>query len=142
MVRKRQASAAVSSPSVVAKKSKEEDGSSTSPTSTKERVASPAEDVIVVPNDDHGAMKCIAILPGIGKYTESSDSEKSTDTEDEYDFSAYDWVGRKITRNKCGEWVTEDYTLKRLDMAKVVGAPHCLALYIHFRFWSWAFLCI
>lgn len=117
MVRKRpnQTSTIVSSPSVVAKKSKEEDGSSTSPSSssTKERVASPihekpqmvapTEDVVVIPNDAHGAMKCIAILPGIGKYTESSDSEKSTDTEDEYDFSAYDWVGRKTTQNMVGE---------------------------------------
>lgn len=120
MVRKRpasnQASATVSSPSVVEKKSKVEDRPSTSPSaslsSTKVPDASasseipdmvvPAKDVI--PTDDVlGAMKCIAILPGIGKYTESSDSEKSTDTEDEYDFSAYDWVGRKITRDKCGE---------------------------------------
>lgn len=46
-----------------------------------------------------GAFKCIGILPGIGKYKESSDSEKSTDTDDEYDFSDYDWIGRKIKKS-------------------------------------------
>lgn len=45
---------------------------------------------------DEGALKCIGILPGIGKYKESSDSEKSTDTDDEYDFHEFDWMGRKI----------------------------------------------
>lgn len=48
---------------------------------------------------DKGALKCIGILPGIGKYRESSDSEKSTDTDDDYDFSDFDWVGRKIKHN-------------------------------------------
>lgn len=47
-------------------------------------------------NTSVGAFKCIGILPGIcGTYEESSDSEKSTDTEEEYDYSKYDWVGRK-----------------------------------------------
>lgn len=49
---------------------------------------------------DKGALKCIGILPGIGKYRESSDSEKSTDTDDEYDFSEFDWMGRKMTKSK------------------------------------------
>lgn len=58
------------------------------------------EDVTNIPTTvEHasvGALKCIGILPGIcGTYAESSDSEKSTDTEDEYDFSGYDWIGRK-----------------------------------------------
>lgn len=48
---------------------------------------------------DKGVLKCIGILPGIGKYEDSSDSEKSTDTDDEYDFSDFDWVGRKVKRN-------------------------------------------
>lgn len=48
---------------------------------------------------DKGAFKCIGILPGIGKYRESSDSDKSTDTDDEYDFSEFDWMGRKFTKN-------------------------------------------
>lgn len=42
---------------------------------------------------------CIGILPGIGKYTESSDSEKSTDTDEEYDYSSYDWVGRRVKKD-------------------------------------------
>lgn len=46
-----------------------------------------------------GALKCVGILPGIGKYNDSSDSDKSTDTDDEYDFSDFDWVGRKIKKN-------------------------------------------
>lgn len=48
---------------------------------------------------DEGALKCIGILPGIGKYRESSDSEKSTDTDDEYDFGEFDWMGRKIKKD-------------------------------------------
>lgn len=48
---------------------------------------------------DKGALKCIGILPGIGKYKDSSDSEKSTDTDEEYDFSDFDWVGRKAKKN-------------------------------------------
>lgn len=48
---------------------------------------------------DKGVLKCIGILPGIGKYKDSSDSEKSTDTDDEYDFSDFDWVGRKVKKN-------------------------------------------
>lgn len=48
---------------------------------------------------DKGALKCIGILPGIGKYRDSSDSEKSTDTDDDYDFSDFDWVGRKFKKN-------------------------------------------
>lgn len=46
-------------------------------------------------NNSVGAFKCIGILPGIcGMYAESSDSEKSTDTDDDYDYSKFDWVGR------------------------------------------------
>lgn len=48
---------------------------------------------------DEGALKCIGILPGIGKYRESSDSEKSTDTDDEYDFCEFDWMGRRIKKD-------------------------------------------
>lgn len=51
---------------------------------------------------DKGAFKCIGILPGIGKYRESSDSEKSTDTDDEYDFSDFDWMGRKFAKKEDG----------------------------------------
>lgn len=46
-----------------------------------------------------GALKCIGILPGIGKYRDSSDSEKSTDTDEDYDFTDFDWIGRKAKKN-------------------------------------------
>lgn len=51
-----------------------------------------------------GALKCIGILPGIcGMYEESSDSEKSTDTDDDYDYSQYDWIGRqKVSKASYG----------------------------------------
>lgn len=48
---------------------------------------------------DEGALKCIGILPGIGRYRESSDSEKSTDTDEEYDFGEFDWMGRKMKKD-------------------------------------------
>lgn len=66
---------------------------------------SPAKAPIVVSDlseYDEGALKCIGILPGIGKYRESSDSEKSTDTDDEYDFGEFDWMGRRKMK-KDGE---------------------------------------
>lgn len=66
---------------------------------------SPAKAPIVVSDlseYDEGALKCIGILPGIGKYRESSDSEKSTDTDDEYDFVDFDWMGRRKMK-KDGE---------------------------------------
>lgn len=51
-----------------------------------------------------GALQCIGILPGIGKYTESSDSDKSTDTEDDCENTAYDWLGRKAAfKSQCQE---------------------------------------
>lgn len=46
-----------------------------------------------------GALKCIGILPGIGKYRDSSDSEKSTDTDEDYDFTDFDWIGRKSKKH-------------------------------------------
>lgn len=67
--------------------------------------SSPPESPIVVSDlskYDEGALKCIGILPGIGKYTESSDSEKSTDTDDEYDFGEFDWMGRKTKQDGEG----------------------------------------
>lgn len=62
-----------------------------------------ANDDECIANSDNGALECIAILPGIGKYTESSDSDKSTDTEEDYDFSSYDWIGRKIKKHTACE---------------------------------------
>jgi len=52
---------------------------------------------------DNGALKCIGILPGIGKYRESSDSENSTDTNDEYDFSEFDWMGKKKKKQSVND---------------------------------------
>jgi len=55
---------------------------------------------------DTGGFKCIAILPGIGSYTESSDSEASSDTDD-HDHnktSLVDLCGRKVIKKKqCAE---------------------------------------
>lgn len=55
-------------------------------------------------NTSIGALKQIGILPSIcGTYEESSDSENSTDTDDDFDYSNYDWVGRKkISKSDLG----------------------------------------
>ncbi|PNF36981.1 hypothetical protein B7P43_G08099 [Cryptotermes secundus] len=43
-------------------------------------------------------LQCIGILPGLGVYPDSSDSEQSSDTDQELAFpSGYDLLGRKIT---------------------------------------------
>lgn len=53
---------------------------------------------------DKGNFKCVAILPGLGPYNESSDSEISSDSEDEphgcEDHNKYDLVGRKHQKKK------------------------------------------
>lgn len=44
-------------------------------------------------------LRCIGILPGLGLYPDSSDSEQSSDTDQELaSSSSYDLLGRKITR--------------------------------------------
>lgn len=45
-----------------------------------------------------GAMQVIGILPGLGSYRESTDSEESSDTDCDCDGGQYDWVGRKIVK--------------------------------------------
>ncbi|XP_026673523.1 protein FAM192A-like isoform X2 [Ceratina calcarata] len=47
---------------------------------------------------DSGSMKCIGILPGLGSYEDSSDSECSSDTDQDPDpnHPRYDLLGRKI----------------------------------------------
>ncbi|EAT33605.1 AAEL014104-PB [Aedes aegypti] len=45
-----------------------------------------------------GAMQVIGILPGLGSYRESTDSEESSDTDCDCDTGHYDWVGRKIVK--------------------------------------------
>lgn len=47
-----------------------------------------------------GAMQVIGILPGLGSYRESTDSEESSDTDCD-DGAHYDWVGRKIVHVKA-----------------------------------------
>ncbi|EDW60358.1 PSME3-interacting protein [Drosophila virilis] len=71
-----------------------------------EKSAAQATISINTTKHDVGALKCIAILPGIGSYTESSDSEASTDTDDhDHDKnSLVDLCGRKILKKKqCAE---------------------------------------
>ncbi|XP_058838665.1 PSME3-interacting protein [Topomyia yanbarensis] len=45
-----------------------------------------------------GAMQVIGILPGLGSYRESTDSEASSDSDDEA--GQYDWIGRKLVKEK------------------------------------------
>lgn len=45
-----------------------------------------------------GAMQVIGILPGLGSYRESTDSEESSDTDCDVETGQYDWVGRKIVK--------------------------------------------
>lgn len=45
-----------------------------------------------------GAMQVIGILPGLGSYRESTDSDESSDTDCDCDAGQYDWVGRKIAK--------------------------------------------
>ncbi|KAH8285688.1 hypothetical protein KR054_012368 [Drosophila jambulina] len=52
---------------------------------------------------DTGALKCIAVLPGIGSYTESSDSEASTDEDEHGSCTRTDLCGRKVLKKKCAE---------------------------------------
>lgn len=54
-------------------------------------------------------MKCIGILPGLGSYEDSSDSDCSSDTdqEPEPNRSKYDLLGRKI------EEIEKEETLKQ-----------------------------
>lgn len=52
-----------------------------------------------------GAMQVIGILPGLGNYRESTDSEESSDTDCD-EGGHYDWVGRKIVHVKSeGKWM-------------------------------------
>lgn len=51
---------------------------------------------------DKGSLRCTAILPGIGPYNDTSDSEMSTDSEDEPQTgNQFDLVGRKRPKKKA-----------------------------------------
>ncbi|XP_055903385.1 PSME3-interacting protein [Eupeodes corollae] len=53
---------------------------------------------------DKGNFKCTAILPGIGPYNDTSDSEMSSDSEDEpQTYTQYDLVGRKRQKRKADQ---------------------------------------
>ncbi|XP_030375421.1 PSME3-interacting protein [Scaptodrosophila lebanonensis] len=69
--------------------------------------AKPAPVSITTTKYDQGGLKCIAILPGIGSYTESSDSEATTESDDlEHDHcTRMDLCGRQIPKKKqpCNE---------------------------------------
>lgn len=53
---------------------------------------------------DKGLLKCIAILPGLGVYADSSDSEASSDSEDDLADQLFrdklDLLGRKAHKKK------------------------------------------
>jgi len=77
-------------------------------TATDEASKEPAEKTtnttLTTNKYNQGALKCIAVLPGIGSYTESSDSEASTDEEEPDLCSRTDLCGRKIPKKKqCTE---------------------------------------
>lgn len=77
-------------------------------TATNEATKDPADKTtnttLITNKYNQGALKCIAILPGIGSYTESSDSEASTDEEEPSMCSRTDLCGRKIPKKKqCSE---------------------------------------
>ncbi|CAD7089533.1 unnamed protein product [Hermetia illucens] len=58
---------------------------------------------------EKGALKCIGVLPGIGRYRESSDSELSTDSEEEFEQAGkYDLVGRANCKNAKKKGETSD----------------------------------
>ncbi|XP_055598655.1 PSME3-interacting protein isoform X2 [Uranotaenia lowii] len=46
----------------------------------------------------NGALQVIGILPGLGSYRDSTDSEASSDSDDEA--AGFDWIGRKLIKAK------------------------------------------
>ncbi|XP_016947255.1 PSME3-interacting protein [Drosophila biarmipes] len=71
---------------------------------TKETAEKTTNTTLTTDKYNQGALKCIAVLPGIGSYTESSDSEASTDEEEPDTCSRTDLCGRKIPKKKqCTE---------------------------------------
>lgn len=60
-------------------------------------------------NNEYSGLKCIGILPGLGTYDNSSDSDCSSDTDQETEPnpSIYDMLGRKIKtlKEKEKSWI-------------------------------------
>ncbi|XP_069678696.1 PSME3-interacting protein isoform X2 [Periplaneta americana] len=81
-------------------RSAEEDGEADTKNSEEDASKKRKDRDEEVQNGDSGAMglRCIGILPGLGLYPDSSDSEQSSDTDQELASSGYDLLGRKITR--------------------------------------------
>ncbi|EDV37026.1 uncharacterized protein Dana_GF11643 [Drosophila ananassae] len=72
--------------------------------SEEKPTAATAATTLITDKYDQGALKCVAVLPGIGSYTESSDSEASTDSDEHDHCSRTDLCGRKIPKKKqCSE---------------------------------------
>ncbi|KAH8316359.1 hypothetical protein KR067_005867 [Drosophila pandora] len=72
--------------------------------SEEKPTAATAASTLITDKYDQGALKCVAVLPGIGSYTESSDSEASTDSDEHDHCSRTDLCGRKIPKKKqCSE---------------------------------------
>lgn len=58
---------------------------------------SPKKEIKTEQPKNQSGMKCIGILPGIGSYNDSSDTDCSSDSEAEYANPVkYDLLGRKI----------------------------------------------
>ncbi|XP_017049864.1 PSME3-interacting protein [Drosophila ficusphila] len=90
--------------SKVAKNAEGEVPQTTAEEAVKESPVKTTNTTLTTNKYDQGALKCIAVLPGIGSYTESSDSEASTDEEEPDLCSKTDLCGRKIPKKKqCTE---------------------------------------
>lgn len=74
----------------------EADTSLSSPESKKQNDKTTSNEVNT--NNEYSGLKCIGILPGLGTYDNSSDSDCSSDTDQETEPnpSVYDMLGRKI----------------------------------------------
>ncbi|KAG8237049.1 hypothetical protein J437_LFUL016115 [Ladona fulva] len=85
-------------------KATENDAESTTvPSSKAEKCSEPkeSEDVSAKEPCVTGGLRCIGILPGLGSYPDSSDSEQSSNTDEDIPgtFSGYDLCGRKVGPN-------------------------------------------
>lgn len=101
---------------VVVKKRKHEEESSTSNDKTSENVTEPSKTntpeveqkaqssapkaELANKKLKSGAMQVIGILPGLGSYRESTDSEASSDSDVDCE-GHFDWIGRKIIKAKA-----------------------------------------
>lgn len=66
-------------------------------TDDKSSSRSKKDDSVPIEIQSTPGMKCIGILPGLGSYDDSSESDCSSESEHEHDCNKYDLLGRKIT---------------------------------------------